>query len=258
MTYDPRSYWERLHARDDLSAVGHVGLSPELNGVLYEAQRRNAVHFLRIHGVTAAHVYEAGAGRGDWFSAWRAVGAQRIVAGDLSSTAVARLSRLADEAHQIDISAPLGDPVARYDFVAAMYVLLHVVDEGRFRAATEYLAGLVKPGGHLLLAEPILLNALPQAKAPGAESVARRLEAYALPGMELLAIGAATVLAGNPIERSRLPRAAWAVMWRGLTAADRWRPTRRAVGWIIRRLDPVLCQAGFAPSSKLALFRRAA
>ena len=256
MKYEPKSYWERVHGRNDLSAVGQVGLSAGLNAHLHEIQRRNALRFLNRHGVQPRDVYEAGAGRGDWFPVWRAIGAQRIVAADLSDTAVRRLSNLADEAHQLDLGAPGSEPEAQYDLVAAMYVLLHIVDDDRFRTALRYLANLVKPGGYLLLAEPILLTDRAWIRQQGAESVARRLEAYSMREMELVNVRAATALAGIPIEGSRLPRALWSVMWHGLAMADRSGPTRAMAGRFLRAADPLLCRAGCAPTSKLALFKR--
>ena len=52
MPYSPIDYWTRLHARDDLSAVGQSSLPPGLNRWLYRALERNVGSFLWRHGLS--------------------------------------------------------------------------------------------------------------------------------------------------------------------------------------------------------------
>lgn len=254
MTHDPQSYWDDLHRRDDLSSVGQSGYSADWNAWLYRAWLRTGLTFLERHQVAARTVCDVGAGKGSWFPVWRSIGAKHITATDLSAGAVRGLD--ADAAHQLDVSDVVDlTALGTFDLVAAMYVLLHITDDVRFRQAMRNLATLVAPGGHLLLAEPILLRRTSRPARPGADSRARPLTQYALPDLTLLAVEAATVIAGDPLESEG---------WRGHLARARWGVTARVgsrlpgmIGPIIARLDPWLTtHSASMPGAKLALFRR--
>lgn len=249
-TYDANDYWEDQHRRETISGVGQSGYGERVNRALYRAWQSTALSFLKRRGVTPTTVFEAGAGRGDWFGTWRAVGATRIVAADLSATAAVRLSALADEAHHLDLAAPDSTrALGQYDLVAAMFVLLHITDDDAFGAALRNLAMAVGPGGWLLLADPILIsNARRQQQT--SHSVSRPIEQYAPPGLHLVAVEPATVICSNPVD---------AAGWRWHLYHLAWGATARIPGaaaiasridpWLSRRLRP-------GPSAKLALFRR--
>jgi hypothetical protein len=163
-----------------------------------------------------------------------------------------------------DIAQPGTIPATgRYTFVSVMNVLLHVVDEGRFDAAVGHVAASVAPGGWLLLAEPALALAAPVTpERPGASSVARPLSrylgAFEAAGLGLVAVGASTVVAANPIERGdpafrRFSRA-WVSAARWARRGPRWAD---ATGRLLSVVDRVLMRTGRAPSGKLILLRRA-
>jgi 2-polyprenyl-3-methyl-5-hydroxy-6-metoxy-1,4-benzoquinol methylase len=249
--YDPREYWERQHARDSIAGVGQSAYDERVNLTLYRAWRQTADRFLRRQGVNLRTVLDVGAGRGDWFPVWRGRGAERIVAADLSERAVGRLSQLADEAHQLDVGEPRATArLGEFDFVAAMWVLLHITDDARFLTALANLAAAVRPGGHLLIADPILqMRIVPPRQSPHAR--ARPLTAYAAAEMRLISIEPATIICSNPIDASgwrlRLYRRLWGITT-GVTGAAE----------LSSRIDPLLTRLiRPGPSAKLALFQRA-
>lgn len=268
--YDYRSYWDGLHARGGLSAVGHQALSDQINAWIYRTRRRNLRRFARAHGLSGGRMLEVGVGTGYWLSLWRELG-YRVDGCDLVPEAVDRLQELdphgsfwqADVSSPDGISGPAGvGPEGGYDLVAAVDVLLHVTDDDRFRQALVNLAALVRPGGHLLLAEPVITRSDRQPPYhPKYSSRARVLKTYRRPlrqaGMRFVTVEPTTVLACNPIEAATPRRLRAYQRWWAVVRGASEHPVRRTVvGPLMYAADPLLLRAGEAPTSKLVLFRR--
>lgn len=268
--YDYRSYWSSLHDRGGLSAVGQQALSDRINGWLYKTRRRNLRSFAKAQGLRGGRMLEVGVGTGYWIDLWHELGYQ-VDGCDLVDTAVERLRDEHPESRfwQGDVSSPdgiagpaEGRPDDGYDLVAAIDVLLHVTDDERFEQALANLAALVRPGGHLLLAEPVMSLAKSQPRYhPANSSRARILKNYRRPlreaGFRFVTVAPTTVLANNPIE-ARTPRrlAAYRRWWQVVRGASA-HPWRCAVvGPVMYAADPLLARVGEAPTSKLVLFRR--
>lgn len=270
MSYDPRDHWSRLHERGDLSSVGQSGLPADLNGWLYRALERRLRWFARRHRILdgAAAVFDVGAGTGYWVRVWHRLGAPRVDGCDLVPAAVDRLNEAfgssGDRFVASDIGAPdAGLPDERYDLVSVMNVLLHLTDDAAFEQALTNLAGLVAPGGRLILVEPILLDAAYERPPTATQtSRARALAAYRDPllaaGLELVDLRGAVAMANNPIEAgSRKAYDRYLRWWRWV--ARRAKASPRSVRWIgplMLALDRVALATGAAPSSKVVLFRR--
>jgi SAM-dependent methyltransferase len=270
MPYDPADYWQQLHRRDDLSAVGQSALPPGINGWLYRTLARNYGRFIHRHRLDRpqpGRVFDVGAGTGFWIAWWRGRGVGRVDGCDLVAEAVERLNERFDpsggQVRVADITDPAGLGDEQYDLVSCQNVLLHVTDDDLFRRALANVASLVAPGGALVLTEPILLHAeYERPHDPEKHSRARALAAYRDPleaaGLRLDAVEGATVLGNNPIEAGS-PDAfrRFARWWRFVAKRSKERPD--GVGWlgrVIYHLDPTALRTGAAPSSKFALFRR--
>ena len=270
MPYSPSDYWQELHRRGDLSAVGQSALPAGINGWLYRTLARNYGRFIHRHGVdrpVPARVYDIGAGTGFWVGWWRAQGAARVDGCDLVPEVADRLNeQFGAEGGTIvaaDISDPSGLGPEMYDLVSCQNVLLHVTEDELFARALRNVAGLVAPGGVLVLTEPILLH--PEYERPydpEKHSRARSLAAYRVPleeaGLRLEALEAATVIGNNPIEAgSPASYQRFVRWWRFVARRSKEQP--RWVPWLgraIYHLDPMAIRTGAAPSSKLAMFRR--
>lgn len=269
MPYRPFEYWSRLHERDDLSAVGQSALPPALNRWLYRALERNVRSFLGRHGLTKPfpdRALDIGAGSGYWVNVWHRSGAGRVDGADLIPSVVARLTErfgFGGTFFVADISRPGELPDRPYPFVSCMNVLLHLTDDAAFDDALRGIAGLVEPGGVLLLAEPALTGGGQSAGFdPERHSRARNLAAYRDPleaaGLELVDVAAATVLANNPIEAGS-PRAyrRYVRWWSFVAGRTKRRPgSARWIGPLIETADRIAMRTGAAPSTKLILFRR--
>jgi SAM-dependent methyltransferase len=267
MPYTPEQYWSRLHDRHDLSAVGQSGLPSAMNRELYRILARNLRRFLRRNGVDriGPAAFEVGAGSGYWIDLWRELGATRVDGCDLVGAAVEDLNARFGASGRFRVADIGSDDVGpdAYDFVAVMNVLLHVTDDAKFEHALATIARLVRPGGRLLLTEPMLYRErFAKAYSPEASSRARPLRRYVEPleaeGLRLQAVAAGTAIGNNPIE-GRWPWVFWT--WRGAWVAAsmpaRIRPqSARWVGAMLYALDPAVMAMRAAPSSKFALFNR--
>ena len=160
MSNPPESWvdhWSALHKRGGFAAVGHPLLPETLNRWLYATWARRIGRFVREHHLEPTSVFDAGAGSGFWVRWWLSHGARVVDGIDFVSGAVDHLSARYP-GHFV-----LGDlaqtPVeGAYDLVESMNVLLHITDASAFRRALTNLAVGVRPGGHLLLFEPLVLG----------------------------------------------------------------------------------------------------
>ncbi len=271
MPYTPIDYWARLHERDDLSAVGQSGLPASMNRWLYRALERNVGAFLRRHGLTRPfpeRVFDVGAGIGFWVNAWHRRGATRVDGCDLVPDAVIRLNERFGSGGEFvvaDIGDPAQLPERRYPLVSCMNVLLHVTDDVAFAAALAGIAGLVEPGGALLITDPIVGEETTLAAYdPERHSRVRHLADYTGPleaaGLVLVELAPATVLANNPIEAGSPAAYRRYVRWWKFVAGRTKRNPRSAawIGPLVDTADRVAMRTGAGPSSKLLLLRRPA
>lgn len=268
--YDYQSYWQGMHARGGLSSVGQHSLSERMNAWLYRTRRRNLRRFAQEQRLRGGEMLEVGVGTGYWLDMWESLG-YRVSGCDLVETAVLRLqhARPGSRFWQADLTNPDGiaDPTGQgpaegYDLVTAIDVLLHITDDEKFLQALSNLAALVRPGGYLLLAEPVLtrIDRQPTYHAKHS-SRARILKTYRRPlraaGFRFQTLAPTTVLACNPIEASTPRRmTAYRWWWKLVRGASQHGWLAPAVGRLMYAGDPVLVRAGEAPTSKLVLFRR--
>jgi 2-polyprenyl-3-methyl-5-hydroxy-6-metoxy-1,4-benzoquinol methylase len=270
MEYEYRPYWEKLHQRGGLSGVGQTSMSDEMNVWLYRTRRRNLRRFARTHHLDGGRLLEVGIGTGYWVPLWQELGYE-VDGCDLVASAADAVQRAHPEGAfwQADLSSPDGiaDPAGRmpdggYDVVAAIDVLLHVTDDENFQRALGNLASMVRPGGHLLLGEPALIQTRDRPTyKPRQASRIRPLRSYRRPlralGFRMVGTQAATVLAANPIEASSQWRLRmYQRWWRLVLSAGAHRGRTRIVGPLVYAADALLLRTGEAPTSKLVLFRR--
>lgn len=251
-------YWEGLHERGGLRSVGQSGLSEGLNRWLYRTGKRTLTRFSRQ--IDLDRVFEAGAGTGYWTSYWLTRGARSVDGCDLVPVAVERLNeRFAGRGTFVvaDLAAQSPPVPGSYSTVTAMNVLLHIRDEDAFDRAAANLAQLVDRGGHLLIADPVLLAGQPVlADTSRTRLLKRYVDVMREHGLELAGLAPTTVLGADPIEaRGRLERRFSRGWWRLVKAADR-RRLGRVAGLAIYFLDPIALRTGWAPTGKFLLFRR--
>jgi SAM-dependent methyltransferase len=266
--YDPHQYWEEQHRIGTLQAVGQSGLPPELNEWLYRIGRRNVLAFMRRNGISRPlndSVFDVGAGTGYWTELWKSMGATSVDGCDMVPVAVERLRNRfpAGDFFVADVSEQALPTDRRYGLVTVMNVLLHITPDDAFVRATKNIAGTVRSGGHLLLAEAAtrhrpMARSTDRRDSSRARLVSDYVSAFEAHGLRLIAMSPSTVIGADPIDAANLlALAAWSIPWKIITIASAIGPrAAEATGRTVDRIDRVLMRTGAAPSGKLFLFRR--
>jgi SAM-dependent methyltransferase len=158
--FDAERYWShRLEQRFTLDGVGWIGLGEPFNRWMYAVR---AQVFRRVVRATVdvphARVLDVGSGTGFYLGLWHGLGAREIVGSDLSGVAVDRLRARfpAMSIEQVDVSEGSERLEGPFDAISAMDVLFHIVDDDAYARAVGNLAGLLAPGGVLVLSENLL------------------------------------------------------------------------------------------------------
>ncbi len=205
-TYEPGGYWENLLGSTfDESGVGYPELARSLNVAMYRTLESAVAYALEAAGVQSPQrVLDVGSGTGVWIDFWRRRGATEITGVDLTASSVERLAQRwpGYSFRQADVGSPDAHLPGHQDVVSAMSVLLHIVDEARFRQAFVNLAAALSPNGTLVLIEPAVVHHWWGAPfGDDAASKARPLEDYrsalAAAGLEIHLLRPATVLLSN-------------------------------------------------------------
>jgi SAM-dependent methyltransferase len=158
---EPREYWEeRLGADYALEGVGFRRLGPGFNRWSYRVRAaafRRAVRPLARERAPG-RVLDVGSGTGFYLDLWRELGAEQLVGSDITETAVGKLRSSNPDARILRFDAGEAEwpdelEPATYDYVSAMDVLFHIMDDDRYARAFRNLAGLLRPGGYLLFSE---------------------------------------------------------------------------------------------------------
>lgn len=159
MTYRPKEFWEqRLSEQFDLRGTGETGLSLDYNLACYALRRIQLERVLRAEGFGLAgrRVLDVGCGTGFFTAFYLNHGAQ-VTGLDITEASIQRLRERFPQATfmRADVSdtRPEGVPEGAYDLVNAFDVLYHVTDDQRWSRAVRNLAGVVAPGGRILITD---------------------------------------------------------------------------------------------------------
>jgi SAM-dependent methyltransferase len=268
--YEPTAYWERLLSEDfNEAGVGYPRLARSVNLAMYRSIERSVARALDAAKAISApeRVLDIGSGTGIWIDFWSRRGAAQLTGVDLAAASVERLRSLwpAYDFLQADIGdADIGLPGGN-DVVSAMSVLLHIVEDARFRQAFANLAAALRPGGMLVLTEPIVVHRWwGPPFGDGANSKARPLADYrdALRevGLELRVLRPATVLLANVVDTRmaitfRMLQLYWDLLMRGVGPRERLGRTAAAVLGPADLFATRMMRTG--PSAKILIASRA-
>jgi 2-polyprenyl-3-methyl-5-hydroxy-6-metoxy-1,4-benzoquinol methylase len=271
--YSAPQYWERLHERDGLSAVGQSALPDAINKWLYRRLARNLRAFIKRHHLHAQpgdRLLEVGVGKGYWVAFWERLG-WNVDGFDLIAAAIEEVQQhhrngrfwVADVSQADGLIAD--EVQQQWSLVTCMNVLLHVTQDEPFHRSLANVAAVVAPGGYLLLAEPILMTTTVELPYdPEKHSRARVLASYVSPlvalGLELVAVEHGCVLANNPIEAgSNKAMTRYRSWWTWIARRSKAKPrSARWLGPVIYVLDWMAMRTSAAPTTKFALLRRPA
>jgi len=158
MSIDLRKYWDdRLASNLNLKGTGHRAFSLGYNQILYQAQADCLTSLLNKWRVNLAHkwILDVGCGTGFYVDYYMKRGAERVYGIDISETSVKYLTeKFPDCIFAVeDISRASLGYLGSFDFISAISVLYHVIDDKLFEQAIKNLCLLCKPGGYLLISD---------------------------------------------------------------------------------------------------------
>jgi SAM-dependent methyltransferase len=256
---DRRAYWEeRLRGEFSLDGVGYAGLGRAFNRQMYRVRRHGFMRLLRPLVEGSPEVLDVGSGTGFYIDRWQELGAGRITGSDMTETAVGQLSqRYPDHRFlRMDIGAedlPLRD--GSFDFVSAIDVLFHIVDDDAHARAIRNLARLVRPGGRVIVSENLYrVPPAPAAHQVGRSEaeITRRIEGA---GLVLERRAPMFVLMNTPVRSdSARHRAAWR---RIVSTVKRWPALGAPLGAALYPVEAALVdRVRDAPSTEFLVCRR--
>ena len=177
--FDTSQYWERRHlaAAGQLRSTGHTHLTEEQNRVDYDAKRVAIEAKLGewVGDAVGRSLLDAGCGTGQFSETFARMGFE-VTGVDFSPTAVEAARRRTPGRFQVaDLSRmSLGK---RFDVVAAIDVLFHIVDDPLWLRTLEHMVRHVTDDGYFVVQEH-LVEAAP-AGAPATSHVRfRTIESY--------------------------------------------------------------------------------
>lgn len=263
--YHPETYWDGLVGRTfDLRAVGYPELSLEFNQCLYEAMvdsvERGLERWALAPGwLEKAEVLDVGSGVGFWIDFWMRRGAGGITGIDLTQPSVQRLGAKYPSArfHQADAAEPRPEWNARFDMISAMSILNHIAVQSRWTQALLNLGAMLRPGGRLIVMDPILNHSwkgkpFDPAMHGRARLVSEHAEVLARQGVRIDFVLPTAVLLANPVDaRSRAGYRALELGWSVTHRIARREWSMRAARPALYALDRWLARRQVMPSSKL-------
>lgn len=239
------------------------------NQILYAAMQRAVIRAMRRiewdRDCSDVNLLDIGIGTGFWLDFWNARGVRKIVGIDLVRAAVdAAEARYPNyEFHARDISEPRLTLGETFDVISAMSVLLHITDDGRFDSAIHNIAQHLRPGGVLLVMDPVLTQRRRPRLHPGENSRVRHLDEWSSAlvknGCEVIDLIPVTCFLGNPVEGKtewgfRALLAYWRTLYRILV---RWERFAKPIGTAMTVLDrAALALSSHGPGTKVLVARR--
>jgi len=269
--YSPDEYWQTLLRRQfDLRGAGYPYLSGAFNVCLYRAMADSIDRGLRRlcfsqDALRQSSVLDVGSGTGFWIEFWLAKGAQQITGIDLTAESVFHLAQKYPqlEFQQRDVADPIDSGTLKdFDVISAMSVLHHIPSQQRWEQALVNLGRMLKPGGYLLIMDPILRyrwwgKPFDRSSKGYPRTIAEHVSMLEQTGVTLQLMLPTVAILANPVDTKwklefRLLEQWWSLFYR---VAFRERLMRSSC-WLVYALDRLLCRLNYMPSSKVMFCRK--
>ena len=270
--YDPAEYWNGLSgSRMRLAEVGWPNWTEAYNAARYQLALEQISAALDAHCATPPRrIVEVGCGVGFWTEMLlRRFPRAEYTGVDISCRAVERLAeRHAGESRARFVCADVSEATlpAGADLVVCFEVLLHIVDDARWRRAVAAIGACVAAGGLVLISDPVSVHAAPPQLGPEANCRMRHLDEWERllreQGLELLEIQPRTLLLDNNFDfRSRAAAQVWRQFFRvyNRVLSIPFEPLGAALGRVAYHVDRRYARRGrMGHSCKLLVLRKRA
>ena len=153
-----KRYWQgRVGGDTDLAATGHRSLGRSYNRWIYAARLLRLDAWLNSQALDPRRlrILDVGCGNGFYTGFWKEQGVQEYLGLDISAAAVAALKERFPgyRFEGVDICQPglLAEQAGRFHLITLFDVLYHIVDDHDYQTLLGNLAGLLAPGGRLVI-----------------------------------------------------------------------------------------------------------
>jgi 2-polyprenyl-3-methyl-5-hydroxy-6-metoxy-1,4-benzoquinol methylase len=257
--FDPRRYWDRrLSANYSLAGVGYLGLGGGFNRWAYRVRRRVFLRAVRRHLDSGpGRVLDVGSGTGFYLDRWHELGATEIAGSDLTATAVDALRRNYPRLRidQLDIGAEQIPIAGGFDWISAMDVLFHLVDDEAYQRAFRNLAGLLRPGGAVVFSDFFAASPVPKRAHLAVRTSEECKRALRAANLELVSTTPLLALLNEPAgDQGPLLRRWWSLTSRLSRRRPRAGTAIAAIAFPVELALVSMLRAG--PSTHLAVCRR--
>lgn len=262
-TFNPDDFWQsRLTKVEGLEGVGYAKLGKPFNIWGYKVRKQafyNIIETLK-YDFKQADVLDIGSGTGFYVAIWNALKAKKVIGLDITEVAVENLKTKfpGQEFIQLDIGDEIGKlkaTLGNKDFISAMDVLFHIVDDSRFDRAVHNISSLLKPGGYFVYSDNFLNGETIRTTHQVSRSKKYLLELFDKAGLEVVAHKPFMILSNYPIDsKNKLLHAYWFLL-ENTTALIK--PLGHLFGAILYPIEKILLkQLKDSPSSEIVLLRK--
>ena len=167
--FEPRLYWERRLGQDySLQGVGYYRLGRRYNDWMYWLRKKifsRLLDELEVYSWQDKSVLDIGCGTGFYTQLWSDRGIKELVGIDITDVAVMQLRQKFSKFifKQLDV----GDELAvdslqhrQFDFISAMDVLFHIVDDKAYKNALNNISRLLHPNGLFIWSDNFVHSAI--------------------------------------------------------------------------------------------------
>ncbi len=262
-TFNPDDFWQsRLTKVEGLEGVGYAKLGKPFNIWGYKVRKQAFYNIISPlnYNFKEAEVLDIGSGTGFYIAIWNALNAKKVTGLDITEVAVENLKTKFPEHEfiQLDIGDEIGklkSTLGNKDFISAMDVLFHIVDDQRFDRAVHNIASLLKPGGYFVYSDNFLNGETIRTTHQVSRSKKYLLDLFDKAGFEVVSHKPFMILSNYPIDsKNKLLHAYWFLL-ENTTALIK--PLGHLFGAMLYPIEKILLkQMKDSPSSEIVLLRK--
>lgn len=167
---------------------------------------------------------DVGCGTGAYIRYWKSLGVTRLTGFDITSVSVRNLRKIYPNVrfHLLDIAN--GNSVRsfgkKFDIISVMNVLLHITDDERFVRAISNISEMLKDGGIILIADPIVIynywgKPFTKESSSKCRPLKQYLEAFTTNRLSVVRLCPTSFFMSDPIDtKGKTTFQIWRLIWR--------------------------------------------
>ncbi len=260
--FDAGSYWEsRLSVRYNSQGVGDIGLPLSYNDALYRIRGHAFALALAKTGasVRGKRVLDIGSGTGFYIQQWLKREPSALTGSDITQTAVDALSEAVPEAAflRCDIGGDLPEGIVNesFDFVSAIDMLFHIVDDAAYARAIANVGILVPEGGHFIVSDNLSDRSIVHGPHQISHAETRTRELLTQNGFKVLGTVPMFIFMNDPVRsKNRILRKLFNMTYRLAARGEGWGKLMGALWFPFEWLAIRLARRG--PSTEFFICRK--